>query len=119
VLQRLAKEYRLYIVSNCLAGYIENFLQMYRLDALFTDHECSGFTGKPKGENIAMIIMRNELKSPLYIGDTPGDFAASAENRMPFIHAGYGFGKVPGAEWKVSGLGELGEVLRQINSTKK
>jgi phosphoglycolate phosphatase len=115
-LEQLVKDHRLFIVSNCLSGYIENFLQMHRLESLFTDYACSGTTGKPKSENIAMIISRNGLKSPVYIGDTPGDFEASSQNSIPFVHAGYGFREVPEAEYRINSLMELGDALRKINS---
>ncbi|MDB5023140.1 MAG: family hydrolase [Mucilaginibacter sp.] len=110
----LAKTYPLFIVSNCLAGYIENFLHQHGLESVFTDFECSGLTGKPKAENIAMIISRNQLESPVYIGDTLGDFEAAKQNRMPFIHAAYGFGKVSENKYKINNLKQLENVLKTI-----
>jgi phosphoglycolate phosphatase len=113
-LQALAKKYPLFIVSNCLAGYIENFVQQHSLESLFTDHECSGNTGKPKADNIAMIISRNQLKNPVYIGDTTGDFEAARQNNIPFIHASYGFGVVEDHDYVINSLSELEEVLETI-----
>ena len=40
----------------------------------FEDFECAGNTGKPKGENNKLVIERNNLKSPVYVGDTQGGF---------------------------------------------
>jgi phosphoglycolate phosphatase len=102
LLQKLAKEYPLFIVSNCLTGYIENFLEQHHLESLFKDYECSGNTGKPKGANIAMIISRNHLRHPVYIGDTVGDFEAAKQNHIPFIYAEYGFGEVTGHEYAIN-----------------
>jgi len=113
-LQSLVKKYPLFIVSNCLAGYIENFLQQHDLGHLFTDYECSGVTGKPKADNIEMIIVRNQLKNPVYIGDTMGDFDAARKNQIPFIFSAYGFGKVDGAQYSINNIRELESFLELI-----
>ena len=52
----------------------------------------SGRTGKPKADNIKMIIERHNLKAPFYVGDTKMDFDAASKNNIPFIFAAYGFG---------------------------
>src|ERR1700744_5219315 len=113
-LHLLSEKYPLFIVSNCLTGYIENFLDQHRLGNLFADYECIGVTGKPKAENIAMIISRNELISAVYIGDTMGDFAAAKKNHLPFIYAEYGFGQVTDADHVISNFTELEQVLKNI-----
>src|SRR5262249_37282930 len=46
-LENLAREFPLFIVSNCQKGYIENFLQQYELGNLFSDFESSGNTRLP------------------------------------------------------------------------
>lgn len=61
-LQILSQKYDLYIVSNCQAGYIEAFFDYHKLGHYFKDYENSGRTGKPKGENIKLIIQRNNIK---------------------------------------------------------
>jgi phosphoglycolate phosphatase len=114
LLQKLAGQYPLFIVSNCLTGYIENFLEQHQLGHLFKDHECSGNTGKPKGDNIAMIISRNNLQQPVYIGDTTGDFNAAKQNHIPFIYAEYGFGKVEGCAYAINSLNELEGVMEAV-----
>lgn len=114
LLTDLAKKYPLFIVSNCLSGYIENFLQQHQLGHLITDHECSGNTGRPKAENISMIISRNHLKNPVYVGDTMGDFAAAKKNDIPFIYAEYGFGKVEGHDYAARSFTEITVVLDRL-----
>lgn len=94
VLKDLSKDYKLFVVSNCLYGYIENFIEFHELQGLFTDFECSGRTGQAKSENIKAIVSRNELKSPVYIGDTIWDHDAAKAAGVPFVCAEYGFGKV-------------------------
>ena len=58
------------------------------------DSECFGVTGLNKDENIKLIVNRNNLKYPVYVGDTQGDFLACESSGVPFIFAGYGFGSV-------------------------
>ena len=90
----LAARCPLFIVSNCQDGYIEAFFQAHGLGRYFTDYENPGRTGKPKAENIALVVERNALKRPLYIGDTQGDCDAAAKAGVPFLHASYGFGQI-------------------------
>ena len=111
LLTELSEKYPLFIVSNCLSGYIENFLQQQQLEHLFTDYECSGNTGKPKAENIAAIITRNQLQSPVYVGDTMGDFDAAKKNQLPFIYAEYGFGTVEGHDYTINHFRQLKDIL--------
>ena len=94
ILEKLSKTHQLFIVSNCQSGYIESFLTYYKLDSYFKDFECPGNTGLSKAENIKLIIERNKLKSPIYIGDTEGDYQATKANQLPFYFAKYGFGEV-------------------------
>ena len=93
-LEILARDYPLFIVSNCQDGYIEAFFQAHGLGKFFKDFENPGRTGRPKGDNIALVVQRNGLKHPLYIGDTQGDCNAAAQAGVPFLHAAYGFGHV-------------------------
>ncbi|WP_283152613.1 HAD family hydrolase [Guptibacillus hwajinpoensis] len=94
VLSLLSKKYKLYIVSNCQDGYIESFYEFHNLDKYFSDFENPGRTGLSKGENINLIIERNNLTNPIYIGDTEGDLKASRYAGIPFVYAKYGFGEV-------------------------
>lgn len=93
-LEQLQKNHRLFIVSNCQVGYIDNFLEFHKLQHFFADHACFGDKNKPKGENIKDVIQRNNLKSAVYVGDTKGDYEASQQAEVPFVFAKYGFGEV-------------------------
>lgn len=88
--------YRLFVVSNCQAGYIEAFQQAHGFTEMFEDIECSGRTGRCKAENIRSIIERNGLKEPVYVGDTVSDSTAARAAGIPFIYAKYGFGELCG-----------------------
>lgn len=93
-LEYLHSKYRLFIVSNCQNGYIETFLKYSGLQQYFEAHQCYGTKSQPKHENILDIIQDYQLKQPVYIGDTMGDFEASSKAKVPLIFAAYGFGKV-------------------------
>ncbi len=108
----LAATHPLFIVSNCQAGYIEIFLSFSGFSRFFRDHECWGNTGRPKADNLRSIIARNGLKSPVFVGDTPGDQAAAAANDVPFVHAAYGFGECLNPNATVGAFRELHDLVR-------
>src|ERR1700712_1599397 len=111
-IEYLAGRYKLYIVSNCQSGYIETFLSHCPVAGHFSGHQCYGTKGQPKAENIKDIVNDHQLRSPVYIGDTMGDYTSAAKAGVPFIFADYGFGKVEeGQVATISGLSELVEVL--------
>ena len=89
-----ADGYRLFIVSNCQSGYIEAFLTAHGLTELFEDIECTGNTGFCKAENIRLVIERNGLDSPVFVGDTISDGSAARTAGIPFVYAKYGFGEL-------------------------
>jgi len=93
-LSTLSEKYKLFIVSNCQDGYIQCFFKAHKLDKYFTDFECSGKTGLSKGENNKIIIQRNSLRNPIFVGDTNGDAESAIVAGIPFVYANYGFGNV-------------------------
>lgn len=111
VLKVLSSKYKLFIVSNCQAGYIEAFYKYHKLDKYFVDYENPGRTGLSKGENIKLVIERNELVSPVYVGDTIGDQKAAEFAGVPFIYAEYGFGEVTSYDFAIKSFGELLEIM--------
>jgi phosphoglycolate phosphatase len=106
-LRRLAARYPLFIVSNCQAGYIETFQRWSGLGAFFLDFECWGNTGLTKPANLKMLIERNRLRHPVFVGDTLGDQTAARECGVPFLHADYGFGRCPDAAHRFSSFDAL------------
>ena len=101
VLKELKKTKKLYIVSNCLKGYIEIFLGFTKLEKYFDGYESSGNTGKAKDSNIKKIIEDHTLKHPIFVGDTEHDHEACISNDIPFVYASYGFGKAIEAEYSI------------------
>lgn len=111
-LKYLAANYKLYIVSNCQNGYIELFLDLNQLHDHFLGHQCFGTKGNPKADNIKDVVNDHQLKAPVYVGDTMGDYNAAKQAGVPFIFANYGFGAVPdGMVATISNFAELKELL--------
>ena len=100
-LKELCGRYPLFVVSNCQAGYIELFLEKTGFGPYFTGHLCPGDTGEAKAANIRSIASRYDLKSPVYVGDTKGDYEACQEAKVPFVFASYGFGHVDTPDYRI------------------
>ena len=113
VLQSLQKDYHLYIVSNCQSGYIEAFLTYYGFEQYFDDMECFGNNNQKKGDNICNVFERNGLDKAVYVGDVQGDYDASTEAGIPFIHAAYGFGTINEEVPAISCMRELPERAKE------
>ena len=107
----LARLYRLYIVSNCQEGYIEAFFDSTGLGDCFSGYESAGHTGRPKAENIRLVVEREGLKAPVYLGDTAMDAAAAHAAGVPFLHAAYGFGAPIPGETAVGSFSALSGLL--------
>lgn len=113
-LETLSAEHRLYIVSNCQDGYVQAFLEAHNLADYFSDIEMYGRTGKPKWDNIRLIMERSDITDAVYVGDTDGDRKAAKLAGVPFIFAAYGFGRVSDPDGVIHSLKELPDCLRQI-----
>lgn len=109
-IRNLSLRYPLYIVSNCQCGYIEVMLKTSGLAPYIKDHLCFGETLRPKGATIRMLMEKNSLKSPVYVGDTQGDADACKAAGIPFIFAEYGFGDVPDAATRIQRFSDLEKI---------
>lgn len=87
----LSQKYKLCIVSNCLKGYIEKFLEIANLKDYFVDFENAENTKLTKKDNILLVKQRNHFKNVIYIGDTIKDYQAAKGANVDFIQALYGF----------------------------
>ena len=72
-IRRLSERVPVFVVSNCQSGYIELTLSKTGLGPYVKDFECFGNTGRGKADNLRLLIGRNSLSAPVYVGDTQGD----------------------------------------------
>ncbi len=111
-LQKLIiKGYKLGIVSNCADGYIEAFFNYSHLEKYFSFYMAASKYHISKGEAIKKVVKDNNLKNPIYVGDTEKDRIASQEAHLPFVYASYGFGKVEKYDYKINNFAELLNII--------
>lgn len=110
----LKKKYKLIIVSNCQKGYLDAFITHYGNDGLFDDYECAGNTNLSKGENIKLVIERNNIEKAIYVGDTKSDELAAKDASVPFVFATYGFGNADDYTVKIDSFEEIYKVAEAI-----
>ena len=110
-LSHLSRRYPLFIVRNCEAGYIETFLEVTGFGGYFKDFECPGSSGLIKGPNNKLIMERNHLIAPVYVGDTQGDRDSAVYAGIAFCHASYGFGTVDSFDYKIETFSDLMELF--------
>ncbi|MEG1427314.1 MAG: HAD family hydrolase, partial [Oscillospiraceae bacterium] len=118
-LRILSQEYKLSIVSNCNLGYIEAYFTSMGTKAYFSDYESFGNTRRPKSENIQLVVARNSLKNPLYVGDTHWDRVAAETAGVPFLFAAYGFGETEPGVPEIRTPMDLVDYLQNSNSHGK
>lgn len=111
-IRTLTKELPVFIVSNCQSGYIELFLEKTGLGDVVKDLECFGNTGRCKSDNISLLMQRNNLQFPIYVGDTQGDCDASKGAGIPFVYAAYGFGTADQMDGKIEQFAELADLVK-------
>jgi phosphoglycolate phosphatase len=109
-LDLLYKKYKLFIVSNGQSGYIQSFLTAHKLTKYFTDFQNWGDNKVSKGENIKLVMERNNIKKAAYIGDTSGDADAASSAGIDFIYARYGFGEVKEYVYAIDDFMDLAEI---------
>ena len=114
-IKALAQKFRLYIVSNCQSGYIELTMEKNKIADFISDHECYGDTGLGKADNLRLLVQRNAIKAPVYVGDTQGDADACREAGVKFVWAGYGFGSVQEFAAKVDRFDQLLDLFQNLD----
>ena len=111
-LRTLSENFDLFIVSNSQDGYIQAFVEHYNLEDIIKDFECAGRTKKCKGDNIRLVMERNNITKAVYVGDTILDKEAADKAGIPFVLASYGFGEVENPDYLIKKPEDL------INITK-
>ncbi len=95
---RLASRYRLFMLSNCSALGLPNFLAYTGLGEHFTDTISYGVNLQQKDHNIRLLMQRHNLTSAHSAG-------------IPMLLARYGFGDAPDAEYSADSFGQLAQML--------
>ena len=113
-LEQLAKDYRLFIVSNSQCGYPELCMEKLGIAHLIEGHLCFGDTGTEKGKTILTLMQRYGIASAVYIGDTQGDYEATVVADIPFVWATFGFGSPEGYAARVDDIRDLPKILNEL-----
>ena len=92
-MEELAKNHRLFIVSNGQKGYPQLAARKLKVDHLIAGYLSYGDTGTHKGETIRILMKDHNIENAVYVGDTQGDYEATVDAGIDFIWADYGFGK--------------------------
>lgn len=103
----LSTKYRLYMVSNCGADGLNNFLSFTKLKPYFSGTLTHGETLLSKAENIKLLISQHNLRHAVYVGDTQGDCNAAHEAGIPMVFAKYGFGRCENAEYEIESFPQI------------
>ena len=106
-MEKMAKNHRLFIVSNSQKGYPELCIEKLGLAPFIQGHLCFGDTGTSKGKTIRALMEKYRITDCAYIGDTQGDYEATVEAGVPFIWAAYGFGTPDGYDHKIDSFADL------------
>lgn len=97
----------LYIVSNCLDGYLDLLFENLDVKKYFTDIAWLHHPMHCKADNIRYIVEKNNLADVCYVGDIQGDYDASMQAGVEFVFAAYGYGDVPAAKYRIEAFSDL------------
>ena len=107
----LAKQYRLFLVSNCGKDGLRYMTEFTGLTPYIEGCLSYGMTGKGKADNIKTVVKHYGLQAPLYIGDTQGDSDAAHTAGIDMCHVTYGFGQCKDAELSADSFSQLTKML--------
>ena len=109
-LERLHGRIPLFMVSNCGAEGLENFLTFTGLRHFFIAWLSNGATGLPKDANIRALVERYNMDSPYYVGDTATDEKAARSAGTGMIWCRYGFGHAENPDYVIDSFARLTSV---------
>lgn len=114
-IEELAKQYGIYIVSNCQKGYIELVCEKTGIKNFVKDYTCYGETLLPKSGSMTKLIERNQLckEECVYVGDILGDEESAHSAGISFAHAAWGFGESMNPEYVVKNFSELKNAFKK------
>src|SRR5690606_624067 len=106
-LEKLSRQYKLFIVSNCAEFTIKYFMEWAGLKQYITDSMAHAANFKPKNKNIRYLMEKHSLKNPVYVGDTASDGEQSELADISFAFVNYGFGEAKKYDLQFSSFEEL------------
>lgn len=106
-LEQLYGRIPLFMVSNCGADGLENFLDFTGLRKFFISWLSNGGTGLSKGANIKTLVERYNMESAYYVGDTVTDEKAARSAGTGMIWCRYGFGKAENPDYVIDSFPQL------------
>lgn len=106
-INRLSKNFPIFLVSNCQEWYLKFFLKFSQLESILSGMDCHGLSQATKDVMFARLQRDHGFKTPVYIGDTQLDLDSSRKAGIDFILMNYGFGDVHGAEREFESFDEL------------
>ena len=65
---------------------------------------------------LQIFCHHDQIKDPVYVGDIEGDYEASKEAGVKFIHAAYGFGTIRDEVPEIHALKELPAVADKVTA---
>lgn len=114
ILDKLSKNYDLYILSNCRESYLDLALKVYGIKKYFNKcfaAETFGFI--PKDEILKKE--RHYIKEKIiFVGDRHHDMEAARKNNIKSIFCSYGFGSQEegkNADYKINSISEILNIL--------
>ena len=113
-LKKLHTKYKLLLLSNCEEGGLVNLMNYTKTTDLFLDYMEHGQNNMPKSYNLNLLKKRNNLKSPVYIGDTDGDSRETVLAGLPFIFVTYGFGQTDNFDLQFNSFEELTDYFMNL-----
>ena len=111
-IRELARDHKLFMVSNCSPKGVVNFMAFAGLTDCFTDSLTYGQTHAGKDVNIAALVKKYGLRSPLYVGDTQGDADASHKAGVRIAWASYGFGHISDPDYVIKEFSDLIKLVK-------
>ena len=117
VLKELSKEYKLYIISNCLKEYVETFLEISN-----TKEYISSFYTIELGEKKDHLkkITNEYCEKTVFIGDDVEDYNQIDNHEIiNFVFASYGYKNCNTYDYKINDLNDLFDVLKNINKKER
>lgn len=114
VLEKLSKDYDLYILSNCRESYLDLALDVYNIKKYLKKcFAAETYAFIPKDE-IIKKERQNIKEEIIFVGDRHHDMEAAKKNELKSIFCTYGFGNAKegkDANYKISSIGELLNLL--------